>query len=52
MSFLVGPDGRIRYQVVGEIDWTQDRVRKAIAAMLPRESPPTQPRAALSASSR
>jgi len=52
MSFLVGPDGRIRYQVVGEIDWTEDRVRKAIAAMLPRESLPIPPRAALSLSPR
>jgi thiol-disulfide isomerase/thioredoxin len=50
MSFLVGPDGRLRYSVVGEIDWTQERVRTAIREMLP---PPaaraTQPRAALSA---
>ena len=34
-SFLVGPDGRIRYSVLGEIDWTEERVRKAIQAMLP-----------------
>ena len=37
-SFLVGPDGRIRYSVLGEIDWTQDRVREAIQALLPRAS--------------
>ena len=49
ISFLVGRDGRIRYSVVGEIDWTQERVRKIIQDMLP---PATQPRAALSASSR
>ena len=47
MSFLVGPDGRIRYSVVGEIDWTQERVRQAILEMLPQTA--TQPRAALSA---
>lgn len=35
MSFLVGPDGRIRYAVVGEIDWTEERVRKAVEALLP-----------------
>ena len=46
MSFLVGPDGRIRYAVVGEIDWTQERVRRAILEMLPA----TQPRAARAAS--
>jgi len=45
-SFVVGPDGRIRYSVLGEIDWTEERVRKLIAALLP---PATQPRAALSA---
>jgi peroxiredoxin len=52
MSFLVGPDGRIRYTVVGEIDWTGDAARKAILSLLPPAGvPPTQPRAALSASS-
>ena len=52
MSFLVGPDGRIRYSVVGEIDWTQERVRNAILEMLPpANTPATQPRAALAASS-
>jgi thiol-disulfide isomerase/thioredoxin len=38
-SFLVGPDGRIRYSVAGGIDWTDDRVRKAILALMPPESP-------------
>ena len=50
MSFLVGPDGRIRYSVLGEIDWTQERVRKVILEMLPRAATP--PRAALEAPSR
>jgi peroxiredoxin len=49
VSFIVGPDGRIRYHVVGEYDWDQPAARKAIAALLPREA--TQPRAALSAAS-
>ena len=35
ISFLVGPDGRIRYWVVGEIDWMQERARKAIETLLP-----------------
>ena len=48
-SFLVGPDGRIRYSVLGEIDWTDERVRKLILALMPRDA--IQPRAALSASS-
>ena len=34
-SFVVGPDGRIRYSVLGELDWTQERVRNAILEMLP-----------------
>ena len=43
ISFLVGPEGRIRYSVVGEIDWTQERVRKAIVGLMPpalRRVPP------------
>jgi len=35
-SFLIGPDGRIRYSHVGEIDWSQDNARRAVAALLPR----------------
>ena len=50
-SFLVGPDGRIRYSVLGEIDWTDERVRSAILKLLPpANTAVTQPRAALSAS--
>ena len=52
ISFLIGPDGRIRYSVVGEIDWTQERVRTTVLALLPPQDSPTQPRAALSASFR
>ena len=48
-NFLIGPDGRIRYSAVGEIDWARDDVRQAILGLLPREA--TQPRAALSVSS-
>ena len=54
VSFLVGADGRVRYLVIGEFDWTQESVRKAIFALMPASIPPgnpaTQPRAALSAS--
>jgi len=35
VSYLIGPDGRIRYSVRGEYDWTRERVRKAIEDMLP-----------------
>jgi len=51
-SFLVGPDGRVRYAVIGEYDWEQDAARKAVLALLPQGNPATQPRAALSAWSR
>ena len=49
MSFLVGPDGRIRYSVLGEFDWAGEPARRTVAGLLPRAA--TQPRAALSASS-
>ncbi len=35
-SYLIGPDGRIRYSHVGEIDWSQDNARRVVAALLPR----------------
>ena len=35
-SYLVGPDGRIRYSVLGEIDWADERVRRTVAGLLPR----------------
>ena len=34
-SYLIAPDGRIRYSVLGEIDWSNETVRKLIAEMLP-----------------
>lgn len=49
VSFVLDAEGRIRHSALGEIDWTQDGVRKAILALMPREA--IQPRAALSASS-
>ena len=49
VSFVLDAGGRIRYSALGEIDWAQDGVRKAILALMPREATP--PRAALSASS-
>jgi thiol-disulfide isomerase/thioredoxin len=35
-SFIVGPDGRIRYHYVGELDWSKEEVRRLIAGLLPR----------------
>jgi len=49
VSFVLDAGGRIRYSALGEIDWAQDGVRKAILALMPRDVIP--PRAALSAPS-
>ena len=35
MTYIVGPDGKIRYSYVGELDWSQEKVRRTIAALLP-----------------
>ena len=34
-TYVVGPDGRIRYSYVGELDWSHEKVRRTIAALLP-----------------
>ena len=34
-SFLVGPEGRIRYRAVGPIDWDTDEVLATINNMMP-----------------
>jgi thiol-disulfide isomerase/thioredoxin len=34
-SFLVGPDGRVRYHVVGEIDWTSTAAVETVRRLLP-----------------
>ena len=33
-SYVVGPDGAIRYSFFGELDWSSDRVRATIEAMM------------------
>jgi peroxiredoxin len=35
-SFVVGPDGKIRYSYLGAIDWTDAGVRAAIERLMPR----------------
>ncbi|MEK6244378.1 MAG: TlpA disulfide reductase family protein [Pseudomonadota bacterium] len=35
-SFIVGPDGRIRYSHLGEIDWSKEDVRQLVMRLLPR----------------
>jgi peroxiredoxin len=34
-SFVIGPDGRIRYSLVGEINWDHDHVVSRIAELMP-----------------
>jgi thiol-disulfide isomerase/thioredoxin len=38
-SFIIGPDGRIRYAVVGELDWGSERVVRLITELLPANKP-------------
>ncbi len=35
-TYLVGPDGRIRYHYRGELDWSKESVRKLVTDLLPR----------------
>ena len=35
-SYLVGPDGRIRYYCRGELDWSRESVRELVGGLLPR----------------
>jgi peroxiredoxin len=36
-SFVVGPDGAIRYSHFGDLDWSSEAVRLRIEALLPRQ---------------
>jgi hypothetical protein len=51
VSFVLDAGGRIRYSALGEIDWAQDGVRKAILALMPREAIPPRAGGSYSASS-
>jgi peroxiredoxin len=35
-SFLIGPDGAIAFHHVGELDWSSERERRRVEALLPR----------------
>jgi cytochrome c biogenesis protein CcmG, thiol:disulfide interchange protein DsbE len=35
-SFIVGPDGRVRYTAVGEIDWDSPEIVNTLRQLLPR----------------
>jgi thiol-disulfide isomerase/thioredoxin len=34
MSYLIGPDGAIRYSSLGELDWTSEEVRRRIQGLM------------------
>jgi peroxiredoxin len=34
-SFLVGPDGRVRYSHLGELDWMRPDIRETVERILP-----------------
>ena len=34
-SYIIGPDGRVRYTVVGEINWDHDHIVSRITELLP-----------------
>jgi thiol-disulfide isomerase/thioredoxin len=36
-SYVVGPDGTIRYSYLGELDWSGSDVRSRIEALLPKQ---------------
>jgi len=45
MTFVIGPQGRIRYRAVGERDWTDAQVRAALRALMPGAGLPQSARA-------
>jgi thiol-disulfide isomerase/thioredoxin len=34
-SFVIGPDGRMRYKVVGDLDWTEESVMRKLVRLMP-----------------
>jgi peroxiredoxin len=34
-TYVVGPNGKVRYSYVGELDWSRESVRRKITALLP-----------------
>jgi len=42
-SFLVDAEGRVRYSVIGEIDWTTDEAVRTVRGLLPAAPATTTP---------
>jgi thiol-disulfide isomerase/thioredoxin len=39
MTFIVGPEGRIRYQAIGARDWSAPEIRSTLRALMPGARP-------------
>ena len=37
-SYIVGPDGTIRYSVLGEVDWASDEVRRYLTPLMAKDT--------------
>ncbi len=37
-TFLIGPDGAIRYSYLGDLDWSSDEVRRRIETLMRKDS--------------
>jgi thiol-disulfide isomerase/thioredoxin len=46
MTFIVGPEGRIRYQAIGGRDWAEPEIRSTLLALMPGARPLESARAA------
>ena len=46
MTFIVGPEGRIRYQAIGARDWAEPEIRSTLRALMPGARPLESARAA------
>jgi thiol-disulfide isomerase/thioredoxin len=44
-SFVIGPDGHIRYRAIGERDWSDPQIRAALRALMPGAQLPQTARA-------
>jgi hypothetical protein len=33
-TFLVGPDGRVHYRLIGDMDWNSERAAEVIARLM------------------
>ena len=41
-SYLIGPDGRVRYRILGELDWASQEVRRQINGLMAKDTQQAQ----------